>query len=168
MAVSQRAEPLPVPRECTRASLTGDDLATTPDPWGHAPPAGAEHGLVKPPSGMQGKGPELAQCLLSSAADQLGGFRAPRHCPSCPFCRVLEEGPWSVYDDSHSWCDPLLSSPLPFHSSCSEWVSLSSRELDLGVKTQRQGGSQKDCSWPCAGLGQSAPWGLLCLPGMDM
>lgn len=54
-------EPLPVPRECTCPSLTGDDLATTPEPWGHAS-AGAEQGLVKPLSGMQGKGPELAQC----------------------------------------------------------------------------------------------------------
>lgn len=65
-------------------------------------------------------------------------------------------------------CAPFFSSPRPFRSLRSEWVSLSSRELDLGVKTQRRGGSQKDCSWPCAGLGRSAPWGLLCLPGMDM
>lgn len=57
-----RPEPLPVPKECSRASLTCDDLATTPDPWGHAS-AGAEQGLVKPPSGTQGKGSEeLAQC----------------------------------------------------------------------------------------------------------
>lgn len=64
--------------------------------------------------------------------------------------------------------DSLLSSPLRFPGLCSERVSPSSRELDLGGKTQEQGALQEDCSWPCGGLGQSAPWGLFCRPGTDM
>lgn len=55
----------------------------------------------------------------------------------------------------------ILSSPP--HSSSRVRIGKGqpcSREFDLGVKTQRQGGLQADCSWPCAGQGHCAPWGL--------
>lgn len=157
-----RPEPLPFPRDHICAGLTGNNPATTPTRRGCAS-AGTEHRLVKLwPIQHTGQGARVGSALTQWAAHQLGGFRAPGHRSSPPPHCVLEEGPWSVGARFHPWCEPLLSSPLPFPGLCSEWVS--SRELDLGVKTQRQGSLQADCSWPCAGLGCSAPWGLFCLP----
>ena len=55
----------------------------------------------------------------------------------------------------------ILSSPP--HSSSRVRIRKGqprSREFDLGVKTQWQGGLQADCSWPRAGQGHYAPRGL--------
>lgn len=91
----------------------------------------------------------------------------PGPVPPLPSRHVLEQT-WVCAWLSLPWCRPLLSSPRPFENLCSERVSPSSGEPDLGAKTWRQGGLWADGSWPGAGLGRSAPRGPFCLPGKEM
>lgn len=70
----------------------------------------------------------------------LMALELPGTVPFLPSHHVLEEGLRSLHGHSHPGCDLLLPSPFPFLSLCSEQVSPSSGELDLGVKTQWQGG----------------------------
>lgn len=77
---AMKPDAFPFPGERAGADLTGSSSA---NPWGRAS-AGAARRLLKPWSCMLGEGPGLAQCKLSSVADQLDGSRTPRHCPSAP------------------------------------------------------------------------------------
>lgn len=157
-----RPDSLPFPRAHSCAGLS--IIIRPPLPTAEvAPRPGLNMGWSSAgSSSMQVKGPELAQWSLSSAAHQRVAAGLPGTV-TAPHATMSLKRDWGLCTliSTPGVSSPLLPTPLRQPMCCMGQPS--SGELDLGVKAQRQGGLQADCSWPCAGRAR-LPRGPFCLP----